>query len=119
MFRAVRADTGAIGGSRSHEFQVIADTGEDLIAYAPESDYAANIELAEAFSVLSGREEAKETMEKRATPGKEKCELVAEYLASIFFAASRALCSPPTARTKRAIRCPRRSCSSSCAPIMS
>ena len=79
MFRAVRADTGAIGGSRSHEFQVIADTGEDLIAYAPESDYAANIELAEAFSVLSGRE-AKETMEKRATPGKEKCELVAEYL---------------------------------------
>ena len=79
MFRAVRADTGAIGGSRSHEFQVIADTGEDLIAYAPESDYAANIELAEAFSVLSGREEAKETMEKRATPGKEKCELVAEY----------------------------------------
>lgn len=80
MFRAVRADTGAIGGSRSHEFQVIADTGEDLIAYAPESDYAANIELAEAFSVLSGREEAKETMAKRATPGKEKCELVAEYL---------------------------------------
>ena len=80
MFRAVRADTGAIGGSRSHEFQVIADTGEDLIAHAPESDYAANIELAEAFSVLSGREEAKETMEKRATPGKEKCELVAEYL---------------------------------------
>lgn len=80
MFRAVRADTGAIGGSRSHEFQVIADTGEDLIAYAPESDYAANIELAEAFSVLSGREEAKETIEKRATPGKEKCELVAEYL---------------------------------------
>lgn len=80
MFRAVRADTGAIGGSRSHEFQVIADTGEDLIAYAPESDYAANIELAEAFSVLSGREEAKETMEKRATLGEEKCELVAEYL---------------------------------------
>ena len=80
MFRAVRADTGAIGGSRSHEFQVIADTGEDLIAYAPESDYAANIELAEAFSVLSGREEAKETMEKRATPGKEKCEDVAPYL---------------------------------------
>lgn len=80
MFRAVRADTGAIGGSRSHEFQVIADTGEDLIAYAPESDYAANIELAEAFSVLSGREVAGETMEKRATPGKEKCELVAEYL---------------------------------------
>lgn len=80
MFRAVRADTGAIGGSRSHEFQVIADTGEDLIAYSPDSDYAANIELAEAFSVLDGRAEAKETMQKRATPNREKCELVAEYL---------------------------------------
>jgi prolyl-tRNA synthetase len=47
-FRAVAADTGAIGGSRSHEFQVIADTGEDLIAWCPQSDYAANIELAQA-----------------------------------------------------------------------
>ena len=80
MFRAVRADTGAIGGSRSHEFQVIANAGEDVIAYAPESDYAANIELAEAFSVLNGRQAPAETMEKRATPGKEKCEAVAEYL---------------------------------------
>ena len=80
MFRAVRADTGAIGGSRSHEFQVIANTGEDVIAYCPESDYAANIELAEASSLLAGREAATETMEKRATPGKEKCEDVAEYL---------------------------------------
>ena len=80
MFRAVRADTGAIGGSRSHEFQVIANAGEDVIAYAPESDYAANIELAEAFSVLEGRQAPAETMEKRATPGKEKCEAVAEYL---------------------------------------
>lgn len=80
MFRAVRADTGAIGGSRSHEFQVIANAGEDVIAYAPESDYAANIELAEAFSVLDGRKAPAETMEKRATPGKEKCEAVAEFL---------------------------------------
>lgn len=80
MFRAVRADTGAIGGSRSHEFQVIANAGEDVIAYCPESDYAANIELAEAFSVLDGRKAPAETMEKRATPGKEKCEAVAEYL---------------------------------------
>ncbi len=80
MFRAVRADTGAIGGSRSHEFQVIANAGEDLIAYCPDSDYAANIELAEAFSVLDGRAEANEAMAKRATPGKEKCESVAEYL---------------------------------------
>src|SRR3546814_18345161 len=47
-FRAVAADTGSIGGSRSHEFQVIADTGEDLIVYNPDSQYAANIELAES-----------------------------------------------------------------------
>lgn len=80
VFRPVRADTGAIGGSRSHEFQVIADVGEDVIAYCPESDYAANIELAEAFSVLDGRAEPSEKMEKKATPGKEKCEDVAEYL---------------------------------------
>ena len=80
LFRAVRADTGAIGGSRSHEFQVIANADEDVIAYCPDSDYAANIELAEAQSVLGGRGEAKETLEKRATPGQEKCELVSEYL---------------------------------------
>ena len=49
QFRAVAADTGAIGGDRSHEFQVIADTGEDAIVYCPTSDYAANIELAEAL----------------------------------------------------------------------
>ena len=79
-FRAVRADTGAIGGSRSHEFQVIADVGEDLICYCPTSDYAANIELAEAGSVLDGRAKAKETLTKRATPGKEKCEDVAPFL---------------------------------------
>ena len=80
VFRAVRADTGSIGGSRSHEFQVIANAGEDVIAYCPDSDYAANIELAEASSVLLGRAEPKEKMEKRATPGQEKCELVTEYL---------------------------------------
>ena len=79
-FRAVRADTGAIGGSRSHEFQVIADVGEDLICYCPTSDYAANIELAEAGSVLEGRAEAKEELKKNATPGKEKCEDVAPFL---------------------------------------
>lgn len=79
-FRAVRADTGAIGGSRSHEFQVIADVGEDVIAYCPDSDYAANIELAEAASVLAGRQAPKAAMVKMATPGKEKCEDVAEFL---------------------------------------
>ena len=80
MFRAVRADTGAIGGSRSHEFQVIADVGEDVIAYCPESDYAANIELAEAFSELEGRKAPTMAMEKKATPNQEKCEAVAQYL---------------------------------------
>ena len=52
-FRAVRADTGNIGGSLSHEFQVIADTGEDQLVYCPDSDYAANIELAEAMPLAS------------------------------------------------------------------
>lgn len=79
-FRAVRADTGAIGGSRSHEFQVIADVGEDVIAYCPTSDYAANIELAPAESVLTGRAQAAEALVKHPTPGKEKCEDVAPFL---------------------------------------
>ncbi len=80
VFRPVRADTGSIGGSRSNEFQVIADVGEDVIAYCPESDYAANIELAVAPSLIAARAEAKEAMTKRATPGKEKCEDVAPFL---------------------------------------
>lgn len=74
VFRPVRADTGAIGGSRSHEFQVIADVGEDVIAYCPESDFAANIELCEAKSVLGDRKAAAQEKKKCATPGKEKCE---------------------------------------------
>lgn len=79
-FRAVAADTGSIGGDRSHEFQVIADTGEDLIAYCPDSEYAANIELAEAFSVIEKRADATEAMQKVPTPGKEKCEDVVALL---------------------------------------
>lgn len=79
-FRAVAADTGSIGGDRSHEFQVIADTGEDLIAYCPESQYAANIELAEAFSLIEKRADATEAMQKVPTPGKEKCEDVVALL---------------------------------------
>jgi len=55
-FRAVAADTGAIGGSSSHEFQALADSGEDAIAYCPDSDYAANIELAEAITQGTPRE---------------------------------------------------------------
>ncbi len=79
-FRAVKADTGAIGGSRSHEFQVIADTGEDAIAYCPQSDYAANIELAEALPLLAARAGAAQVMAKTPTPGKAKCEDVAALL---------------------------------------
>ncbi|MGB3703829.1 proline--tRNA ligase [Castellaniella sp.] len=79
-FRAVAADTGSIGGSRSHEFQVIADTGEDLIVYNPDSEYAANIELADAPCLLAEREPAREALEKRATPDAPKCEIVAEQL---------------------------------------
>lgn len=79
-FRAVAADTGSIGGSRSHEFQVIADTGEDLIVYNPESQYAANIELAEAPCLLAQRGPATEALNKTATPDAPKCEIVAEQL---------------------------------------
>jgi prolyl-tRNA synthetase len=79
-FRAVAADTGSIGGSRSHEFQVIADTGEDLIVYDPDSDYAANIELADAPCLIASRAQPSEPMQSVATPGASKCELVAEQL---------------------------------------
>lgn len=79
-FRAVAADTGSIGGDSSHEFQVIADTGEDLIAYCPESEYAANIELCPAQSLIEMRQAAKEEMQKVPTPGREKCEDVVELL---------------------------------------
>ena len=79
-YRAVAADTGAIGGDRSHEFQVIADTGEDAIVYCPDSDYAANIELAEAVSLLARRAEPARALAKAPTPGKATCEDVAALL---------------------------------------
>ena len=79
-FRAVAADTGNIGGKASHEFQVIADTGEDAIAYCPTSDYAANIEMAEALPLGAARSGPNEPLVKAATPGMEKCEDVAEFL---------------------------------------
>jgi len=79
-FRAVAADTGSIGGTRSHEFHVLADSGEDAIAFSAASDYAANVELAEAVSPATQREAPGETRKKVATPGKKTCEDVAEYL---------------------------------------
>src|SRR5512138_3026290 len=78
-FRAVAADTGAIGGTGSHEFHVLADSGEDAIAFSPQSDYAANVELAEALSP-GPRAAAKEPMRKVPTPGKTTCEDVAKLL---------------------------------------
>jgi len=79
-FRAVAADTGAIGGDRSHEFQVIADTGEDAIVYCPTSDYAANIELAEAVAPAAPRGAPRDALVKTPTPGKSTCEDVAALL---------------------------------------
>ena len=79
-FRAVRADTGNIGGTASHEFQVIAATGEDAIAYCPTSDYAANVEMAEALPLLASRAAPAQTLAKTPTPGKAKCEDVAALL---------------------------------------
>jgi prolyl-tRNA synthetase len=79
-FRAVAADTGAIGGSASHEFQVIAETGEDAIAYCPDSDYAANVELAEALPLIAKRGAATQPFTKTPTPGQARCEDVAQLL---------------------------------------
>ena len=79
-FRAVAADTGSIGGTGSHEFHVLADSGEDALAYSPTSDYAANVELAEALAPAAPRQAADEPMHKVATPGHVRCEDVAEFL---------------------------------------
>jgi prolyl-tRNA synthetase len=79
-YRAVAADSGAIGGDLSQEFQVIADTGEDAIVYCPSSDYAANIELAEAVAPAAPRAAPAQPMMRTPTPGKSTCEDVAALL---------------------------------------
>ncbi len=79
-YRPVAADTGAIGGDLSHEFQVIADTGEDAIVYCPTSDYAANIELAEGLPLIGERATPQQALAKTATPGKSTCGDVALLL---------------------------------------
>ena len=79
-FRAVAADTGAIGGSGSHEFHVLADSGEDAIAYSPDSDYAANVELAEALPPAVNRATPAGAMTKIATPGQHSIDDVAALL---------------------------------------
>ena len=79
-FRAVAADTGSIGGTGSHEFHVLADSGEDAIAFCPDSGYAANVELAEGLAPPTPRNGHTEQIKKVATPGKIRCEDVAELL---------------------------------------
>jgi len=79
-YRAVAADSGAIGGDLSEEFQVIAATGEDAIVYCPGSDYAANMEKAEALAPAGTRPAPVQAMTKTATPGKSTCAAVAELL---------------------------------------
>ena len=79
-YRAVAADSGAIGGDLSEEFQVIATTGEDAIVYSPGGDYAANMEKAEALAPAGPRPAPSQAMDKVATPGKSTCADVAEYL---------------------------------------
>jgi prolyl-tRNA synthetase len=80
QFRAVTADNGAIGGSGSQEFHVIADTGEDAIVYCPSSDYAANLEAAESLALIAARAAATAAMAKVATPDKTNCADVAKFL---------------------------------------
>ncbi|MBS0423349.1 MAG: proline--tRNA ligase [Proteobacteria bacterium] len=79
-FRAVAADTGAIGGSGSHEFHVLADSGEDAIAFCPDSDYAANIELAKSLFTPQERSAPDGDIQKIVTPGKKTCAEVADFL---------------------------------------
>jgi len=79
-YRAVAADSGAIGGDLSEEFQVIAATGEDAIVYCPSSDYAANMEKAEALAPPQARPAATQALAKSPTPGKSTCAEVAELL---------------------------------------
>ena len=79
-FRAVKADSGAIGGDGSQEFHVLADSGEDGLAYCENSDYAANVELAEALPAISTRAAASHAMIDVETPKQTTCEAVAELL---------------------------------------
>ena len=79
QFRAVAADTGAIGGSGSHEFHVLADAGEDALAFCPDSDYAANVEMAEAVAPDMSRAAATQEMQKTNTPGVKTIEEVTAF----------------------------------------
>jgi prolyl-tRNA synthetase len=80
MFRAVQADTGSIGGNASHEFHVLAESGEDAIAFSTESDYAANLELAEALAPAGERLAPQTEMQSVDTPGQHSIEEVSNFL---------------------------------------
>ena len=79
-FRAVQADSGAIGGNASHEFHVLADSGEDDIAFSTESDYAANVELAEAIPMVKERPAPSQPLAEIATPGQHTIADLANFL---------------------------------------
>lgn len=79
-FRAVQADTGSIGGNASHEFHVLASSGEDAIAFSNDSDYAANVELAEAVAPTAERPQATESMATVDTPKQHTIEEVSAFL---------------------------------------
>jgi len=79
-FRAVQADTGAIGGNASHEFQVLADSGEDAIAFSTGSDYAANIEMAEAVAPATPRAAPAAALERVATPTQKTIDEITAFL---------------------------------------
>jgi len=79
-FRAVEADTGAIGGNASHEFHVLAESGEDVIAYCEQCDYAANLEMAAALPPVGKREQPGQAATRIETPGKRTIEEVSRYL---------------------------------------
>ncbi|MDO4879204.1 MAG: proline--tRNA ligase [Neisseria sp.] len=79
-YRPVAADTGSIGGTGSHEFQVLADSGEDIIAYSSASDFAANIELAPTLRLTGERAPARETLAKVHTPGVKTIAALVEFL---------------------------------------
>ena len=80
-FRAVQADTGAIGGNASHEFQVLADSGEDAIAFSTGSDYAANVEMAQARAPDTSRPAPRQSLERVATPTQKTIDEVSAFLA--------------------------------------
>ena len=79
-FRPVAADTGSIGGTGSHEFQVLADSGEDVIAYSDSSDYAANVELAQTLPLSGSRAAAQKALEKIHTPNTKTIEQLVQFL---------------------------------------